>query len=165
MNAPYLSDRAARGFSNDAFLGPSWEDQWAHLAARGPAWTQGRQEAYAAIVHRGRLPRGLEPHIHALCAASLPSPFLDNAKVADDIDFALRKMVELGPGIADWRRQQLDRLFSLGEALRPFRAALDARRSRASVVATAHVHLEASNFLFLHWVAGPGAYNVSPARC
>jgi len=67
---------------------------------------------------------------------------LDASVVAEDIDFALRTMVALGPGIHSWRCEQFRKLNELGEALRPIRASLDRGRCSASKVASSHVHLE-----------------------
>ena len=96
LECPYLVGRVAGGFADDDFVGPSCEDQWAHLLARGPARAQGGQVVYTAIDHRGRLPGGFEPHTHTLCAASVPSPFLGNAKAADGVDSALIKVMAFG---------------------------------------------------------------------
>ena len=73
-HCPYLIDRQRRGLKVDTALGPSWEDQWANLAASGAAWAQTKKDAQSALMHRGRLPRGLPPRSHALCAAAEPSP-------------------------------------------------------------------------------------------
>jgi len=129
---PYMKDRASRGLDVAGPVPPDWADLWAHLAARGSAWAQGRQEAHEAIKHKGRLPRGMAPRDHALAAALLPAPYLSENNIADDMDFALRTVFQLGEGIGAWRRAQFEKLKAFAAPFAGMKADLDRRRGFCS---------------------------------
>jgi len=139
---PYFLDRTMRSLPEVPALPPGDEDLWAHRAAKASVWEQGKHHAHEAVVHKGILPRGLPPSDHALCAASYPSPYQKGDGVADDLDFALRMVIEKGPDIVDWRAQQFQRLQAFGKALLPARAALEDERGFTSKRVSKHVRLE-----------------------
>ena len=62
--------------------------------------------------------------------------------MGEDLDFALRTIVEQGDNIHEWRNQRMDELQALGKALLPERPYLDAGRGYASRRVSSHVHLE-----------------------
>ncbi|CAE7782976.1 HMCN1 [Symbiodinium pilosum] len=64
-----------------------------------------REDGFA-VTRRRLLPYGLPPTLRALLAESLHSPLASQAAVADALDFAIRMVVERGPGVRAWRQRQ-----------------------------------------------------------
>ena len=139
---PYMIDREARGLPSYNIIEPAWEDLWAHLAAKGATWAMTKHDARAAVEHKGRLPRGIPPGPHAMCAANLPAPFKSEVRLADDLDYAIRKTVELGPNAHKWRQERFEELKYFMQMVRPRRAELDKNRGFASSRVSMHIKLE-----------------------
>jgi len=71
-------------------------------------------------------------------------------RLADDLDFAVRKSIELGSSAGEWRAAQFRKLNKLAESVKTERDRLNAGRSVSSKRVTAHVpleRLEASRFI------------------
>ena len=140
---PYLLDRRSRGLPDADTIPPSPEDLWAHDAGKKALGGQSKDSLKQLWrTHRGLLPRGLLPNDHALCAESLPSPYAGEARVADDLDFALRLTAQLGPDMRAWRNEQMAKFRRYGTAFQLMRPSLEKGRGSASARVSSHVRLE-----------------------
>ena len=139
---PYMADRAMRNLSYGGIVPTAWEDLWAHLACKSATWAMCKEDARQAISHKGRLPRGIPPGPHAMCAANLAAPFMGDAPVADDLDYALRMTALLGPEASKWREARFKELMGFITRVKERRSALDAARSFTSAKVSSHIKLE-----------------------
>ena len=95
------------GSRRNSLLGRTAPASVASLLLQGfPAFGLGQLPEPRGWVRSDSLPYGLPPTLRALLAESLHSPLASQAAVADALDFAIRMVVEQGPGIRAWRQRQ-----------------------------------------------------------
>ena len=114
---PYLSDRESRCFNDGPLLGPDDAEVNAHSTCFLLERQQGRKQAGAQAPVR-TVPWGLEPAEHFEAGLHSRSPLEEEPMVPDDLDFAVRTIVEKGSGIDEWRQSQFERLEQMSQSVR-----------------------------------------------
>ena len=137
LACPYLSDRRERGLVCNQ-VGPDWADMHAFQAARPAGGLQHKSEGFAVTQHR-LIPFGLPPTLHALMSEALQSPLQLPVPLADDLDFAVRTVVQQGHSIRSWRQCQWRRLCSLFEQSQVLQEHFESKRSASSRRTSAHL--------------------------
>ena len=113
-HCPYIHDIMRRNLVVPAALPPDWAEQHAHEASSLAEQVQSRRHTSyhldRAVIGGGpiaALPKGLPPDVHFHAGSEVESPLDVTAAVPDDMDFALRKVFELGAKADAWREAQL----------------------------------------------------------
>jgi hypothetical protein len=102
---PYRLDRRTRGLNIDIPLGPDCFELHAHISAGLAGGVQSRKDCVSHTRVR-LIPVGLPPEIHLVMGCATESPLQRPVELADDLDFAVRTVVEQGANIQRWRRKQ-----------------------------------------------------------
>jgi hypothetical protein len=102
---PYRLDRLARGLDVDILLGPDDMELHAHASAGLAGGVQGRKNCVSHTRER-LLPVGLPPEVHLIMGCAVESPLQRPVELADDLDFAVRTVIEQGTNIRAWRQKQ-----------------------------------------------------------
>eukprot|EP00435_Cladocopium_sp_Y103_P004218 s3963_g1.t1 len=137
LACPYLCDRKARGQSCQQ-VGPDWADMHAFQAARPAGGIQHKVEGFA-VSQRRLIPFGLPPVLHALMSEALQSPLQLPVALADDLDFAVRTIVQQGASIRAWRQRQWRHLCSLFMQAQALQEHFELKRSASSLRTSAHL--------------------------
>ena len=92
---PYNADRVARGLDATASIGPDEAEQFAHSSNFLIEQAQSRKTAGKSAPVRS-VPLGLSSQDHFAAAIAVTSPLDKEPPLADDLDFAIRTIVEQG---------------------------------------------------------------------
>jgi hypothetical protein len=116
-NCPYIQQLDSGDSPLPRSIPPDWVEQHAYQAASLAEQVQARKHTSyhldRTILSTGpiaSLPKGLPPDVHyrAGCAATSPLDIMPD--VPDDLDYAIRKTLELGAKASQWRRKRLKEL-------------------------------------------------------
>ena len=137
LACPYLCDRKVRGQSCQQ-VGPDWADMHAFQVAKPAGGIQHKSEGFAVSQER-LIPFGLPPVLHASMSEALQSPLQLPVALADDLDFAVRTVVQQGASIRAWRQSQWRHLCSLFKQAQALQEHFDLKRSASSRRTSAHL--------------------------
>ena len=137
LACPYLRDRQKRGKPCQQ-VGPDWADMHAFQAARPAGGLQHKSEGFA-VSHQRLVPFGLPPVTHALLGEALQSPLQLPVALADDLDFAVRTVVQQGECIRAWRQRHWRQLCALFNQARSLQEHFELKRSASSRRVSAHL--------------------------
>ena len=118
-HCPYLLDLDNRDVNPSQSLGPDWNEMNANLISGLAEKVQARKHtpwhlSKNACGHGpvASLPKGLPPQVHFKAGCLADSPIDTSPQVPDDLDFAIRKTVEIGSKADAWRRGRFNALKS-----------------------------------------------------
>ena len=87
------------------------------------------------------VPAGLEPEMHFEVGKTAKSPLSMEQPVPADLDWTIKKQVELRGEIDAWRERQFERLVQWADADLNLNDRLNEMRSATSIACSSHVHL------------------------
>ena len=140
LACPYRLDLESRGCAASGTLPPDQAELYAQSSAFIVEQMQTRKTAgkHSPLVC---VPSGLNPVDHFNAGLSCESPLDKSARVSDDLDFAVRKVCELGDKIDEWRESRFKLLSECVSKTSTHNAQMNSERSISSSRCSKHVNI------------------------